>query len=86
MTLKTQVYVIHWLERHAFLSVSVYKNVTPRCACTQHFSKYPFEEITLKIISALHINSLNCCQQYIHFPASLFVLIYMHMERWEMKQ
>lgn len=85
--------MIHWLELHAFLSVrsvhilhSYGGNVTPSCACTQHFSKYPFEEITLKIISALHINSLNCCQQNIHSPASLFVLIYIHTERWEMKQ
>lgn len=40
-----------------------------------------------KIISvALHINSLNWCQQNIHFPASLFLLIYIRMERWEVKQ
>lgn len=41
---------------------------------------------SLKIIFAPHINFLNSCQQNIHFPASLLVLIYMHMERWGMKQ
>lgn len=50
------------------------------------FFKISLWRDTLKIISALHIHSLNCCQQHNRSPASLFVLIYMHMEWWEMKQ
>lgn len=74
--------VMHFLMFMYILYIfhSYGENVTPSCACTQHISKYPFEETTLKIICALHINSLNCCQQNIHILASLPVLIYMHTE------
>lgn len=35
---------------------------------------------------SLHTNSPKRCQQSIHSPLSLFVIIYMHMEGWETKQ
>lgn len=68
---------------HIFYRCGV--NTRPSCACT-HFSKYPIKAKCLNVILTLQMNFLNCCQQSIHFVASLFILFYMHMKWWEMKQ
>lgn len=76
--------MLHRLECRAFLTLSVNivhilqlwgKYYSKLCVYTTFF-KVSLWRDNLKIISALHINSLNCCQQNIH--SSLFIRINLH--------